>query len=62
MFELLVMRNMHDFACGDVPIILTTWGTAELDAAFEYWTELSKGQWSDEERAQKCALSILWSF
>ena len=36
---------------------ITTWRGEETDAAFEYWTELSKGEWSDEERAQKCKLS-----
>ena len=58
MFELLVVRNMDDYAGGDIPIVITTWKSEETDAAFEYWTELSKGEWSDEERAQKCKLSL----
>ncbi|KAF8951298.1 hypothetical protein BDZ97DRAFT_1932535 [Flammula alnicola] len=53
MFQLVVMRNMHDYGCGDIPVVVTTWSSDQLDRALEYWTQLSTGEWSEEEQRNK---------
>ena len=45
---------MHDLGCGDIPIVLVNWDANDLDAAFDYWVELSKGTLSKEEQRRKC--------
>jgi len=57
MYELVVLRNMHDLSCGDIPIILVDWDVEGLDRAFDYWVELSKGVLPDEEQRKKCRFS-----
>ena len=57
MYELVVLRNMHDLGCGDIPIILVNWDVSDLDSAFDYWVELSKGVLSKEEQHKKCRFS-----
>jgi hypothetical protein len=44
---------MHDLGCGDIPIILVNWDANDLDRAFDYWVELSKGALPDEEQRKK---------
>ncbi|KAF8815913.1 hypothetical protein BYT27DRAFT_7078602 [Phlegmacium glaucopus] len=53
MFELLVIRGMHDYGSGDVPFIMTSWPSHLLDLALDYWVEWSKGEVSPEEQHQK---------
>jgi hypothetical protein len=54
MHELVLLRNMHDCGGGDIPIIITSW-TADFTArALDYWAELSRDEWSDSERDEKC--------
>jgi hypothetical protein len=53
MHELVLLRSMHDFGCGDVPIIMTNWSTRFNDTAMEYWYELSKREPSDTILDQK---------
>jgi hypothetical protein len=48
------MRNMLDNGGGDIPILVTNWNERAINSAMEYWSELSKGEWSDAERIQKC--------
>ena len=57
MYELVVLRNMHDHGCGDIPIVLVNWDANELDSAFYYWVELSKREFSKEEQHKKCRFS-----
>lgn len=57
MYELVVLRNMHDLGCGDIPIVLVDWDADDLDCAFDYWVELSKGELSKEEQHRKCRFS-----
>jgi hypothetical protein len=57
MYELVVLRNMHDLGCGDIPIVLVNWDENDLDSAFDYWVELSKGELSKEEQRKKCRFS-----
>ncbi|KAJ7037492.1 hypothetical protein C8F04DRAFT_1092647 [Mycena alexandri] len=57
MHRILVLRNMHDRGGADIPIILTVWDEERTKRALDYWTDLSKGEWSDEEqrlRFQEC--------
>ncbi|KAJ7151594.1 hypothetical protein C8R46DRAFT_913703 [Mycena filopes] len=48
--RILVLRNMHDKGGGDIPLILTAWDDAQTKLAFDYWVDLSKGDWSEDER------------
>ena len=57
MYELVVLRNMHDLGCGDIPIVLVNWNANDLDCAFDYWVELSKGLLSKKEQHKKCRFS-----
>lgn len=57
MYELVILRNMHDLGCGDIPIILVDWDANDLDCAFDYWVELSKGVLPDKEQHKKCRFS-----
>ncbi|TFK24565.1 hypothetical protein FA15DRAFT_687417 [Coprinopsis marcescibilis] len=53
MYEILLLRNFHDFGGADVPIIIAQWSSEQMDIACNYWVELSKGNWSEEETSQK---------
>jgi hypothetical protein len=55
MHEILLMRNMHDTGGADIPILITNWDENAISRAMEYWSELSKGEWTDSERSHKCA-------
>ena len=57
MYELVILRNMHDLGCGDIPIVLVNWDADDLDCAFDYWVELSKGELSKEDQRKKCRFS-----
>ncbi|CAA7270508.1 unnamed protein product [Cyclocybe aegerita] len=49
LFELLVIRNMHDYGGGDIPVIVVNWSGEQLDRATAYWVELSKDEWTKEQ-------------
>ncbi|KAK7064744.1 hypothetical protein R3P38DRAFT_2826210 [Favolaschia claudopus] len=51
--QILVIRNMHDTRDCDIPVILTTWDDAQFKSSLNYWVELSKGEWTEEERRLK---------
>ncbi|KAJ7806163.1 hypothetical protein B0H14DRAFT_3768847 [Mycena olivaceomarginata] len=48
--QILVLRNMHDTGGADIPFILTAWDDEHLEQAMNYWADLSKGAWSEEEQ------------
>ncbi|KIM38480.1 hypothetical protein M413DRAFT_447719 [Hebeloma cylindrosporum] len=52
-YELVVLRNMHDLAGGDIPIVIVNWDANDLDSAFDYWVALSKGELPEKEQRQK---------
>ncbi|KAJ7480088.1 hypothetical protein B0H11DRAFT_2026489 [Mycena galericulata] len=55
--QLLVLRNMHDRGGGDIPVIITSWDEKRTNLSMDYWVDLSKGEWSEEEerkRYQEC--------
>ncbi|KAJ7785699.1 hypothetical protein B0H16DRAFT_1657248 [Mycena metata] len=54
MYRILVLRNMHDRGGADIPIILTAWDDEHTKRALDYWTDLSKGEWCDEEQRLRC--------
>ena len=56
MHELVLLRNMHDCGGGDIPIIVTSWPADFTARVLDYWAELSKDQWSDSERDERCEL------
>jgi hypothetical protein len=45
---------MHDKGGADVPFIVTAWDKERLERAMNYWADLSKGEWSEEERRSRC--------
>ncbi|KAJ3529391.1 hypothetical protein NMY22_g9016 [Coprinellus aureogranulatus] len=53
MHEILVARCFHDRGGADIPIIMVHWNKAQMDAACTYWRELSKGEWTEEEKLEK---------
>ncbi|KAJ6569577.1 hypothetical protein B0H19DRAFT_1136097 [Mycena capillaripes] len=58
--KILVLRNMHDKGGADIPIILTAWGDAHIERAMNYWADLSKGEWSeDEQRARYSECEVI---
>ncbi len=54
MHHILVFRNMHDFDGGDIPIICIDWDKELVDAAMDYWVDLSANKWTKDERETKC--------
>ncbi|SJL14728.1 uncharacterized protein ARMOST_18195 [Armillaria ostoyae] len=53
MHHMLVFRNMHDFDGGDIPIICIDWDKELVDAAMDYWVDLSANKWTKDERETK---------
>ncbi|KAF8883637.1 hypothetical protein CPB84DRAFT_1686278 [Gymnopilus junonius] len=53
MWYLLVMRNMHDYGCGDIAMVVTEWTSEEMDMALDYWAELSQDKWTPDEKREK---------
>ncbi|KAJ7139516.1 hypothetical protein C8R44DRAFT_764676 [Mycena epipterygia] len=53
MHKILVLRNMHDKGGADIPIIVTAWDEERTNLAMNYWVDLSKGEWSDEEERKR---------
>ncbi|KAJ6501470.1 hypothetical protein C8R47DRAFT_227848 [Mycena vitilis] len=51
--NILILRNMHDKGGADIPIILAEWNDQHVERAMEYWTHLSKGEWSEEEERKR---------
>ncbi|KAJ7629346.1 hypothetical protein B0H17DRAFT_863647, partial [Mycena rosella] len=51
--KILVLRNMHDKGGADIPIIVTAWDVARTKLAMDYWVDLSKGVWSEDERLRR---------
>jgi hypothetical protein len=49
MHEILLMRNMHDTGSGDIPVLTTNWDENAISHAMEYWSEPSKGEWTNSE-------------
>ncbi|KAK0454192.1 uncharacterized protein EV420DRAFT_604756 [Desarmillaria tabescens] len=49
MHHMLVFRNMQDYAGGDIPIVCIDWDKELVDAAMDYWVELSADKWTKEE-------------
>jgi hypothetical protein len=45
---------MHDKGGADVPFIVIAWDKERLERAMNYWADLSKGEWSEEERRSRC--------
>ncbi|KAK0216449.1 hypothetical protein EDD85DRAFT_782244, partial [Armillaria nabsnona] len=58
MHHILVFRNMHDFDGGDIPIICIDWDKELVDAAMDYWVDVSANRWTKDERETKCLPSI----
>ncbi|KAJ7732767.1 hypothetical protein B0H14DRAFT_2409209 [Mycena olivaceomarginata] len=52
--QILVLRNMHDKGGADVPFIVIAWDKERLERAMNYWADLSKGEWSEEEQHNEC--------
>ncbi|KAJ7806160.1 hypothetical protein B0H14DRAFT_1577490 [Mycena olivaceomarginata] len=44
---------MHDTGGADIPFILTAWDDERLEQAMNYWADLSKGEWSEEEQRSR---------
>jgi hypothetical protein len=40
---------MHDTGGGDIPVLTMNWDENAISRAMEYWSELSKGKWTDSE-------------
>jgi hypothetical protein len=59
MFPFLVMRNMHDYGGGDIPLIVTNWHADQTARALDYWVEISKGGLSEDEKREKCSYLLL---
>ncbi|KAJ3508156.1 hypothetical protein NLJ89_g5905 [Agrocybe chaxingu] len=53
LFELLLIRNMHDYGGADIPIIIVDWSGEQLDRAMAYWVELSKDEWTKAEQERR---------
>ncbi|KAL0959750.1 hypothetical protein HGRIS_011440 [Hohenbuehelia grisea] len=44
--ELLFLRSMHDMNAADIPLLIVSWDDDAVARAIQYWSDLSKGEWS----------------
>jgi len=56
--DVILLRNFHDLFASDIPVVQTDWPEEKLQLALEYWEDLSKDNWSEAEKLQKCKTTL----